>query len=109
ITLFVNCTSLRGSEPFDFIVQICCPKSANPETFRNATCEPSGETVAENPSSLNCLGVPPRIDTVHKVNLPSGEGQDANNCELSGSHVSPVTSRSFGSSGCISPVPILRR
>src|SRR5438552_12075209 len=84
--------------------------SAYAGTFKNTICEPSGETDADQPSSLNLRGLPPRIERVQSsILLDGGVVHDTNRRELSGNHPRNVTSRSFGKIECISPVAIRRK
>src|SRR5882724_8673285 len=84
--------------------------SAYAGAFKNTICDPSGETDADQPSSLNLRGLPPRIERVQSsILLDGGVVHDTNSRELSGNHPRNVTSRSFGKIECISPVAIRRR
>src|SRR6266478_7449849 len=78
--------------------------------FKNTIFEPSGDTDAAQPSSLNFRGAPTRMESVQSSNLFSGGvAHDANSCELSGNQPSDVTSCPLDNSGCISPVVMSRR
>src|SRR6202043_3230182 len=94
-----NDISFRCLDPSARINQISCPASANSAPLRNTICEPSGETEADQPSSLNCRGLPPRMDRDHRRLFAGGAAQDANNCELSGNHPRHMTSETFDSRG----------
>src|SRR4029077_13496441 len=75
----------------------------------NTIREPSGETEADQPSSLICLALPPRIDTAHRLFLEGAIAHDTNNCELSGNHPKKVMSETFASRGRTSPVEPRRK